>query len=58
MAELTNRAFKDKNTDFNAACAAAHVEPTKRQASKFRNKKGLAYKEGRRVAGINHSSVK
>jgi len=33
-----------KSKGFIAACHAAGVEPTKRQASKWSNKKGAAYK--------------
>ena len=39
---ITNRAFT-KDGEFQAACAAAGVEPTKRQASKYRRKMGAAY---------------
>lgn len=36
-----------KNETFQKACEKAEVEPSKRQASKFKNKKGLAYKFGK-----------
>ena len=44
---MTNKEFADKNKEFRDACARAGVEPTRRQASKWRMKKGLAWKEGR-----------
>jgi hypothetical protein len=39
----SNREFAAKNGGFQAACEAAGIKPTKRQASKFRNKTGTAY---------------
>ncbi len=40
---MTNKEFlKDKA--FLECCKKANIEPSKRQASKFRNKKGIAYK--------------
>ncbi len=42
--EVTNRMFARDNEKFKAACDKAGVEPTGRQASKYRNKKGRAYK--------------
>ena len=56
MTELTNRQFAAKNEEFIKACFVASsieskkgrkadsIMPTTRQASKYRNKKGLAYK--------------
>ena len=41
--ELLNGEFA-KLSKFKEFCDAAKTEPTKRQASKFRMKKGLAYK--------------
>lgn len=41
---VTNAQFATKDKLFNAACSLATVDPTPRQASKYRNKKGLAYK--------------
>jgi len=39
---VTHQKFtEDKN--FNICCRKANVKPTKRQASKFRMKKGAAY---------------
>lgn len=41
---MTNREFtKDEN--FIKCCEMANVKPTKRQASKYRRKMGLAYKK-------------
>lgn len=44
---MTNREFTEHEA-FRKACIRARVEPTRRQASKFRNKKGLAFKVGLR----------
>ncbi len=42
------RAFlKSENPQFIKACKQVQLEPTYRQASKWLNKKGLAWKEGR-----------
>jgi hypothetical protein len=41
--KITNREFA-KEPRFIHLCQIAEVEPTVRQASKFRNKKGLAFK--------------
>lgn len=42
MSALTNEAFTHAR-QFKLACQLAGVQPTRRQASKFRNKKGSAY---------------
>lgn len=42
--EEVNRVFAKNNAAFIAACSKAGTEPTTRQASKFRNKRGVAYK--------------
>lgn len=39
----TNKEFAKTFPVFIRACEIAHVEPTKRQASKWHNKKGRAY---------------
>lgn len=39
----TNADFAKKNGRFRAACEEAGVEPTQRQASKYRRGKGAAY---------------
>jgi len=46
---MNNREFAEKDEQFKKCCELAKVKPTKRQASKFRRGKGLAYKakEGR-----------
>ena len=41
---VTNRMFAQTDTPFRAACRAAHIEPTRRQASKFRRGEGLAFR--------------
>lgn len=40
---MTNAEYKNENLFINA-CQKAEIPPTIRQASKFRNGKGLAYK--------------
>lgn len=44
---VTNKEFAANDTKFKAACEKASVEATARQASKYRNEKGSAYKKGR-----------
>jgi hypothetical protein len=41
--KVSNKKFAEENKPFNEACEGAGCEPTTRQASKFRNKKGIAY---------------
>ena len=41
---LTNRKFSKEDEKFLQACIDASVDSTVRQASKFRNKKGKAFK--------------
>jgi hypothetical protein len=41
---LTNKEFSVKIKTFQANCEKASVKPTRRQASKWRNKKGQAFK--------------
>uniref|UniRef100_A0A6M3L480 Uncharacterized protein n=1 Tax=viral metagenome TaxID=1070528 RepID=A0A6M3L480_9ZZZZ len=36
------------SSNFKSACANTELEPTKRQARKWKNNKGLAWKEGRK----------
>jgi hypothetical protein len=43
----TNKAFSENNDGFKAACEVAGVNPTVRQASKWRLKKGKAWNDGR-----------
>lgn len=43
----TNKTFSEKDEKFILACEKVGVSPTRRQASKWRNKKGIAYKKGR-----------
>ena len=45
--EIHNEKFARENNEFQSACDKAGVKPTARQASKFRNKKGRAYLDGR-----------
>jgi len=51
---MINKEFAAKDKVFVKACEIAKVEPTKRQAAKFQNKKGLA----RRFYGSAASAVK
>jgi len=44
---VDNRAFAETDKQFQRSCEKAGVSPTKRQASKYRRKVGLAYREGR-----------
>ncbi len=41
---ITNKVFSTTNVEFIKSCEKVDIEPTARQASKYRNKKGLAYK--------------
>jgi hypothetical protein len=47
---MTNKEFSEKNEEFRRACygvkkkCGIEIRPTSRQASKYRNKKGLAWK--------------
>ncbi len=45
--EESNREFAKTNVKFLEACGKAQVDPTKRQASKYRRKIGRAWKGGR-----------
>lgn len=39
--------FKSNDTNFMNACLAANIKATRRQASKWLNHKGIAYKTAR-----------
>jgi len=41
---MTNANFAKKDQNFRVACEVASIEPTKRQASKYRHKLGRAAK--------------
>ena len=41
----TNSEFANQDEKFLEACITADVKPTRRQASKFRNKSGKAYRK-------------
>lgn len=43
LLQLSNREFSAQIKSFNTACVKAGIEPTKRQAAKWRLKKGKAY---------------
>ena len=42
--EKSNEEFAQQDVAFKKACTLANVKATQRQASKFRNKKGMAWK--------------
>ena len=48
--EMTNKEFAAKNEEFRAACKRVGIDPTSRQAARWKNRKGLAWKEGRNKA--------
>jgi hypothetical protein len=48
--EITNSDFAQLDADFRAACTFAGIEPRARQASKYRRKRGKAYKAWREKA--------
>jgi len=50
--KVTNKMFAKGDSFFNKACGMAEVEPTTRQASKFRMGKGLAYKHRKQVVEV------
>jgi len=41
---MVNSVFAYRNEDFRKACAKAGIEPTARQAGKYRRRTGLAWK--------------
>ena len=45
--DIHNTKFAKEDSTFQSACDKAGVQPTARQASKWRNKKGAAYVNGR-----------
>lgn len=45
---LTNAKFAQRDESFMKACSKVGIPPTSRQASKWRMKKGLAWKKGRK----------
>ena len=50
----TNREFVKENKLFRKACEIASINPTSRQASKFRRHKGIAYKhQGKAQSAID-----
>jgi hypothetical protein len=49
MSMLSNRSFADTDKSFLNLCKRADTPPTKRQASKFRNHKGKAFKSQARM---------
>lgn len=49
MSKITNKMFRDNNKVFQTCCERMEVEPTTRQASKFRRGLGTAYKAAAEV---------
>lgn len=51
----TNADFALSDPDFQAACKCVGLEPTRRQASKYRRETGLAYEAERKIlkAGLD-----
>ena len=45
LERAANKWFSQNDQQFIVCCADAGIKPTARQASKFRNKKGKAYKQ-------------
>jgi len=41
---MTNKEFAEKDDKFKSVCEKLGIKPTVRQASKWRNKKGIAWK--------------
>lgn len=48
---MSNREFSLSDRGFRELCKLAGVEPTKRQASKFKNRKGSAYRQQQKMMG-------
>ncbi len=46
--KIKNKLFTE-NEYFKACCVNVSIEPTMRQASKFQNQKGIAYKARKQV---------
>ena len=44
---VTNNAFARSNPQFRAACEAVGIPATRRQAGKYRTRRGIAYTSGR-----------
>jgi predicted HicB family RNase H-like nuclease len=49
MTDILNREFAKSDENFIKACEKAGVQPTRRQASKFRRGFGLAFKHRKGV---------
>jgi hypothetical protein len=48
--DQANREYAATNDYFKRCCAAAGIQPTSRQASKFRNKHGKAWEASRELS--------
>ena len=48
---MTNKEFAVQDKKFRKACESVGLEPSVRQASKWRSKTGLAYQSGRNNGG-------
>jgi hypothetical protein len=49
---MTNKEFSQTDRTFIEACKRAMVQPTKRQASKFRRNVGSAFKALKKEGGV------
>lgn len=49
MSRITNKMFMENNEVFKTCCERMEIEPTLRQASKFRMGKGTAFKAAAQV---------
>jgi len=49
---LTNRRFADTDQSFRHLCSRADIPPTPRQASKFRMRKGKAFRSQSRTVTL------
>lgn len=56
MNEITNWRFAQTDGQFQMSCARAGVQPTKRQASKWRNKRDRAW-HARHATAAERSSA-
>jgi hypothetical protein len=58
MDQVTNKAFAANDQEFKTACQHVGLSPTAKQASKFRNRKGLAFLYTRFGTGLDLNEFK
>ena len=58
MDQVTNKSFANHGEIFRTACEFAGLSPTAKQASKWRNKKGLAFLYTRFGTGLEINEFK